>query len=222
MLVVYHNNQTKLEKKSKDTWNLTVNWEGPTKKFWINFPYPLLKIIKQPNNINDSYKQFTIKAESVKSLASFLKEKKNHLSYDSSIEMLFDLGNQLQSLERFYMGIPFMDINDIIVVDEKHYFYLNDNKLLDIKNNKLDIDEPYKKSLFFSPELDNIKQLPTSISYKAGFYSLASMVVFCMLDDKITEDNKNAVMAPIYTSKLYLALMRMLEKDPSDIFYLII
>jgi len=163
MRVVYHNNQTKLEKKSKDTWNLTVNWEGPTKKFWINFPYPLLKIIKQTNNINDSYKQFTIKAESVKSLASFLKEKKNHLSYDSSIEMLFDLGNQLQSLERFYMGIP--------------------------KNNKLDIDEPYKKSLFFSPELDNIKQLPTSISYKAGFYSLASMVVFCMLDDKITEDN---------------------------------
>jgi hypothetical protein len=120
------------------------------------------------------------------------------------------------------MGIPFMDINDIIVVDEKHYFYLNDNKLLDIKNNKLDIDEPYKKSLFFSPELDNIKQLPTSISYKAGFYSLASMVVFCMLDDKITEDNKNAVMAPIYTSTLYWALMRMLEKDPSDRFYLII
>jgi len=36
MRVVYHNNQTKLEKKGKDTWNLTVNWEGPTKKFWIN------------------------------------------------------------------------------------------------------------------------------------------------------------------------------------------
>jgi len=85
MRVVYHNNQTKLEKKSKDTWNLTVNWEGPTKKFWINFPYPLLKIIKQTNNINDSYKQFTIKAESVKSLASFLKEKKNHLSYGKPI-----------------------------------------------------------------------------------------------------------------------------------------
>ena len=221
MRVVYHNNQTKLEKKSKDTWNLTVNWEGPTKKFWINFPYPLLKIIKQ-TKVKDNYKQFTIKAESIKSLASFLKEKKNHLSYDSSIEMLFDLGNQLQSLERFYMGIPFMDINDIIDVDEKHYFYLNDNKLLDIKNNKLDIDEPYKKSLFFSPELDNIKQLPTSISYKAGYYSLASMVVFCMLDDKITEDNKNAIMSPIYTSKLYWALMRMLEKDPSDRFYLII
>ena len=39
------------------------------------------------------------------------KENKNHLSYDRSIEMLFDLGNQLQSLERFYMAIPFIDIN---------------------------------------------------------------------------------------------------------------
>ena len=43
-----------------------------------------------------------------------------------------------------------------------------------------------------------------------------------IIDDKITEDNKNAIMAPIYTSKLYWALMRMLEKDPSDRFYLII
>ena len=221
MTVVYHNNQTKLEKEGKDTWNLTVNWEGETKKFWINFPFPLLKIIKQ-EKVKDRYKQFTIKAKSVKTLATFLKENKNHLSYDRSIEMLFDLGNQLQSLERFYMAIPFIDINDIIVVDEKHYFYLNDSKLLDIKNNKIDIDEPYKKSLFFSPELDNLKQIPTSINYKSGFYSLASLVVFCMLDDKVTEDNKNVIMSPIYTSKLYWALMRMLERDPSDRFYLII
>ena len=74
--------------------------------------HALLKIIKQ-TKAKDSYKQFTIKAKSIKSLAFFLKEKRNRLSYDNGIEMLFDLGNQLQSLERFYMGIPFMDINDI-------------------------------------------------------------------------------------------------------------
>ena len=44
MTVVYQNNQTKLEKKTKDTWILTVDWEGETKKFWVNFPYNLLKI----------------------------------------------------------------------------------------------------------------------------------------------------------------------------------
>ena len=220
MTVVYQNNQTKLEKKNKDTWVLTVNWEGDTKKFWINFPYNLLKITKQ-DKVGDD-KKFTIKATSIKPLSVFLKENKNRLSYDNSIDMLFDIGNQLQSLERFYMGVPFIDIKDIIVVNEKHYFYLNDEKVLDIKNGKLDIDEPYKKSLYFSPELKKMRTLPGKISYKSSFYSLASLVIFCMLNTNITEDNKDYVLAPIYTSKLYWAVLRMLEKNPNDRFYLII
>ena len=62
------------------------------------------------------------------------------------------------------MGIPFLDIKDIIVVDDKHYFYLNDSKLIDIKNNQLEIDEPYKGKIPLSQiesiqfeELDNEK-----------------------------------------------------------------
>ena len=63
---------------------------------------------------------------------------------------------------------------------------------------------------------------PGKISYKSSFYSLASLVIFCMLNTIVTEDNKNDVLAPIYTSKLYWAVLRMLEKNPNDRFYLII
>tara|TARA_Y100000591_G_C21751001_1_gene654745 strand:- start:151 stop:819 length:669 start_codon:yes stop_codon:yes gene_type:complete len=222
MSIVYNYNETKLVKKGKNRWELTVPWEGETKKFWVNFPFNLLKIIKQEKVGKNDDKKLTIKAASIKPLSVFLKEKKNRLSYDDAIEMLFDLGNQLQTLERFYMGIPFLDIKDIIVVDDKHYFYLNDSKLIDIKNNQLEIDEPYKKSMFFSPELENISSLPAQISYKSGIYSVASLVIFCLLNDNVTSTNKMTIMAPLNTSKLYWALLRMLEEDPEDRFYLII
>ena len=43
-----------------------------------------------------------------------------------------------------------------------------------------------------------------------------------MLNKNITEDNRDDVLAPIYTSKLYWAVLRMLEDNPNDRFYLII
>ena len=46
MSIVYNYNETKLVKKGKDRWELTVPWEGETKKFWVNFPFNLLKIMK--------------------------------------------------------------------------------------------------------------------------------------------------------------------------------
>ena len=43
MKIIYKNNgDTKLEQKSKNQWFLLVNWEGETKKFWLNFPFQLL------------------------------------------------------------------------------------------------------------------------------------------------------------------------------------
>lgn len=45
MKVVYNKNNTILEKNQKNQWNLSVEWEGENRKFWLNFPFYLLKII---------------------------------------------------------------------------------------------------------------------------------------------------------------------------------
>ena len=222
MKAVYNHNQTKLVQKGKDTWELSVEWEGETKKFWVNFPFNLLKIIKQEKVGKNNDKKLTIKATSIKPLSIFIKEHGGMIPYDSAIEMLFDLGNQLQTLERFYMGIPFIDISDVIVVNDKNFFYLNDSKIIDIKNQQIEIDVPYKKSMFFSPELKNISSLPAYISYKSGFYSLALLVIYCLLNKNADNTNKLNILAPLNTSKLYWALLRMLENNPKDRYYLII
>lgn len=221
MKIVYHNGKTKIEEKNKKNWYFFVEWEGDSKKFWLNFPYHLLKIIEEKKE-NDSMKRFTIKAESIIPLKEFLKKNKNKLPYNICMDFLYNIGNQIQTLERFDLGIPFIDIDDIIVVDDKKFLFLNDQKMGDIKLQKIQINNPPKKSLFFSPELKSIKKIPSSISYKCSFYSLASLIVYCYLNTPLESENIENQLKPIYTTKLYWALLRMLEINPEKRYYLII
>jgi len=221
MTYVYKSSTTSLKKVGKN-WDLTVEWEGRKKRFWVNFPFPLLKIINQKLE-SDMNKVFTIKANKIVSLAQFLKENGNHIGYDHGLTMLYDLGNQLQSLERFYMGIPFISISDIVVVDNKHFFYLNDEKVYNFGNNKeIMVDNPHPKSPFISPEMKQTNKLPMRLNFKSGFYSLASLISFCLFNTDISDANKKDVLAPLYTTSLYWALLRMLVMDPIDRFYIII
>ena len=221
MTYVYRTSSVSLKKVGKN-WELTVEWEGSKRRFWINFPWPLLKIIKQ-KKIGDMKKEFTIAANSIVPLSIFLKKYSKGLNYDNCIAMLYDLGNQMQSLERFYMGIPFFDLSDVIVVDDKHFFYLNDNKVYNFGNTEqIIVDQPHKKSPFISPEMTQLNKIPMKLNFKSGFYSLAAMISFCITLQYITLDNREQLLAPIYTTTLYYALMRMLENRPVDRFYLII
>ena len=222
MKIVYNKNNTKLQQKSKNQWFLSVEWEGENRKFWLNFPFHLLKIVEQKKE-GDIVKKFTIKANSIVTLKELLKKHKNKLPYHLCMELLYNIGNQIQTLERFYLGIPYIDLDDIVVVDEKYFLFLNSDKLLDIKSHQLEIDQPIKKAMFFSPELQEITKIPSQISYKSSFYSLGSLIVFCYynkeLDSNIDIDEQ---LQSLSTSKLYWTLQRLLEKNPSKRYYLII
>ena len=40
------------------------------------------------------------------------------------MELLYNIGNQIQTLEIFHLGIPFVDLEDIVVFDEKKFLFL--------------------------------------------------------------------------------------------------
>jgi hypothetical protein len=222
MKIVYNKNNTKLQQKSKNQWFLSVEWEGENRKFWLNFPFHLLKIVEQKKE-GDLIKKFTIKADNVTTLKELLKKHKNKLPYELCMELLYNIGNQIQTLERFYLGIPYIELDDIIVVNDKTFLFLNSNKLLDIKSQQLEIEQPIKKSMFFSPELQEIKKIPANISYKSSFYSLGSLIVFCYYHKQLDMNSEISLqIKSLYTSKLYWSLLRLLEKDTSKRHYLII
>jgi hypothetical protein len=222
MKIVYNKNNTKLLQKSKNQWFLSVEWEGENRKFWLNFPFHLLKIVEQKKE-GDLIKKFTIKADNVTTLKELLKKHKNKLPYELCMELLYNIGNQIQTLERFYLGIPYIELDDIIVVNDKTFLFLNSNKLLDIKSQQLEIEQPIKKGMFFSPELKEIKKIPANISYKSSFYSLGSLIVFCYYHKQLDMNSEISLqIKSLYTSKLYWSLLRLLEKDTSKRHYLII
>jgi serine/threonine protein kinase len=222
MKIIYKNDKTKIEKIGNEKFYFFVEWQGENRKFWLNFPFNLLKITEDKDE-NELIKRFTVKANSIYTLKEFLKLNNNKLPYNLAMELLYHIGNQLQTLERFYLGIPMIEIDDIIVVDEKKFIFLNDKKIIEIKKQEIEIDEPIKKTGFISPELAEIKKLPTSVSYKSSFYSLGLLTIFCFLNIKIDKKSDiDEILSVIMNTKLYWALLRLIKKNPKDRNYLII
>lgn len=222
MKIIYKNDKTKIEKIGNEKFYFFVEWQGENRKFWLNFPFNLLKITEDKDE-NELVKRFTVKANSIYTLKEFLKLHNNKLPYNLAMELLYHIGNQLQTLERFYLGIPMIEIDDIIVVDEKKFIFLNDKKIIEIKKQEIEIDEPIKKTGFISPELAEIKKLPTSVSYKSSFYSVGLLTIFCFLNIKIDKKSDiDEILSVIMNTKLYWALLRLLKKNPKDRNYLII
>jgi len=187
MVLIYKDEQVIITKKSKKEFMIHIkDWDGKYKKFWVNFPLSLLKLTKKETENNA--KEYTIRADKMEMLDDFLKRHK-HLSYNDCLALLYDIGNQIQSLEMFNVGIPFLKLSDILVVDSK-----------------------------------NLTGIPSTVNWKSAYYSLASLVVYCLTHEHIlgSKISPGEILDKLYATKLYWALMRCLESEPRDRYYLII
>ena len=219
-MIIYKQNKIILKKKKKGKYELRVPWKSEQNKFWLHFPFSLLKItastlVKQDDKI------FQIHANNIQTLSQLLARRGGRLSYEDCMNFMYDVGNQLGALEGFHMAIPYIDVKDIVVVNDKHFFYMDAEKVLRIESGQIAITMPYKESPFFSPEFKEISSIPTHISSMSGFYSLGALVCYC-ITKKYVGDEYKSLLQSIYSTKLYWALERLLQIDPNDRFYLII
>ena len=224
MVLIFKDNQVEIEKKSKKEFIIHIrDWDGKYKKFWVNFPLSLLKLIKKETNESNNTKLYTIRAEKMEMLDDMINRKKT-LKYNECLSLLYDIGNQIQSLEMFNVGIPFLKLSDILVVDSKHFFIVNTTRILPISNSTITIDTPYKRTPFFSPEMQNLTGIPSTVNWKSSYYSLASLVVYCLTHEHIlgSELSAGEILDKLYATKLYWALLRCLEPESRDRYYLII
>ena len=223
MTVIYETSTVKLEKVKDQEYRLTVQWEGPHKRFWINFPFNLLKVIgKSSPSAVTGRRVFSIRAKSIQTLPQLISREKGFLSYEQSISFLSGVGNQIQALERFDIGIPFVDEEDVLVVDDRNFFYVNDSRTIGITDGSIEITDPYKPNRFFSPEFRKIEGIPARISYRSAYYSLAALVTYSLTGKVINGNIKSKLLDPIYATKLFWALERCLEENPANRYYLII
>lgn len=222
MTVVYEDSELVIKKKNKKEFIFLIKkWDGEYKKFWVNFPFSLIKIISTKKD--EGQKEYTMHINKAEMLDDLIKRHKN-LSYIDCLTMLYDIGNQLQSLEMFNMGMPFLKLSDIMVVNDRHFFIVNTSRVLPISNDRITINTPYKRTPFFSPELQNLNGIPAKLNWKTSYYSLASLVVYCLTGEHILGNKLSSgeIMDKLYETKLFWALQRCLVVDPEDRYYLII
>ena len=136
--------------------------------------------------------------------------------YNKAREMWNNLSIIILFLERLNITISHIDVNSVYVID--NLFYIPTNHFYTIADNSITIGEIFnKQSEYLSYDLINITQLPSEISYKSCYNSLAKVIIkYLFFIDKPLTDNLREKISPIYATKLYWLLYWALDNDPMN------
>ena len=215
MSVVFRKGNVSIKKMKDNKYKIDYD-EGKYKHFW-KF---VKELVGEKNN--------NFEAHSVVSLKELLKDKKNQLSYHHLSLFFKQVGDQYVNLEKDGYGKVFINLDDIVVIhknEEKKgsiFLCLGLEDVYEIDKNIININFPYKKSrvsTFFSPELKNGKKFPLKIKKQSCIFSLCALIVSCLKPDFNLENYKDELSC-IEETKLYYALVRCLEEEPYNRYYL--
>jgi hypothetical protein len=212
MSVIYDSPSISL-KKTGDYWELSID---NSNDFGKSLPLSKLDIISRVTN--SGLETIVFKAEKVQTLESILTNRLNftkRLNYTTASNLFNDLSKQLQSLEVLNLGLSFLCTTDIVVVDGKHFFHLNNRNVHNIVNGtEMVIDLPRTTSLFISPEMLGLTNFPMKIHFKSGYYSMGSLVLYCLTGNLVNETTKTKILESINTTQLHNNLILTLKYLP--------
>lgn len=159
-------------------------------------------------------------ADNIKTLDVFLDSQPGLLSEALCIKMIDTLTQQIKCLEAHKYAYYGHNVEDILVIDNSIFINVNPNTLLPInQDNTITFFSPFLKPYFVSSSINKITNLPTKVSFQEGYYSLATLVIYCLLNvtidinADINADNIDTILKPIYYTKTYWFLKRCLTQN---------
>jgi hypothetical protein len=179
------------------------------------------KII-QGGTATDDYRTLKFKASSVKSLKEFKK-----LTINETTTLVANLSQQLKYLitHEYHTVLGYAPEN-IIVIDEKKFAFLGSELFAKIEDdNNILISYPFTTDEFYvSPELLNVKELPSYVHYKTAYFSLACLAIYVLLSESVFYNeylnNKNPEtilkflnLHPVKDTQIYWLLSRCLVEE---------
>jgi hypothetical protein len=198
------NNLCSLFKTGKYSYKLFIKGENSKPIYWS-----LLKtnIIKGAF-YNSEEKMLYFTAEKVSTNV------KNEIKISDAkcIKMIDTLTQQIKYLEQINYAFYGHNVSDILVINDDIFININANTLLPITNNSITFLYPFEKSYFLNPEISTITRLPSKIHFKSGYYSLAALIIYCLLNEDIQDLKDEEVLHPIFYTKIYWFLKRCLHK----------
>ena len=160
-------------------------------------------------------------AATVQTLTEYLKTRNNtKMSERECAKLIYNLTTQIQYLEEREYILYGYNLNDILVINEQTFIVASANYILplELETKSIIFYSPIIRPFFSSPELLELTNLPSSIYYKSGYYSLGGLVVFCLLSKNVIQSNVSSdkeietILRPIKYSKVYWFIKRCLNK----------
>jgi hypothetical protein len=166
---------------------------------------------------------FFFNSMSVETLKENLNKYDNGLlTYEKSIHLMACISKQIIILQENGFTFSGFNLDDIIVVDNEYFIVVSAHNLYNFnKDNDLFLINSFIINPFFSsPELISQKSLPFYLHYKSCYYSLASLVIYCLINNSdnnlIVYKNDmeiDTILKYIINTKLYWFLKRCLNKN---------
>ena len=156
---------------------------------------------------------------SVISFENYLQQHNYRLDYDTVLKILQEYSNIIQYLERSNKSVVLYSLEDLIVINDSTFIFLNNENIFTHKDKnpkQIEIDVPLEITKFSSPELQQQTSIPFTIDYRSGFFSLASILTYCLFAETLLDKDEKEVekiLEPIINTKLYWFILRCGERN---------
>lgn len=213
MSLVHEVNKTKVIKKSNKYFSIESETELNKTFLYKN----LISFGKIKQNNND----IVLMVDNIESLDEYLKKNNNKLEYNKAVKLLQDLIIVIDSLSDNGLMFVNLDINDIIVIDESIFMFINYNNIYKVTDdNSVSIEDILTSSKFNNKNEFVQESIPYSINIKTIYYNIGNLIFYCLFN-KLYDNNKLSIY-PIYYTKLYWFLERCLENDINNRVFLFV
>lgn len=190
----------------------------------------IIKILDNSYYDKDTYSIHII-CENLQTFSQYLNINNYKLSEQKCIQLIDNLYKHYSIIIKDNYGLYGIDLQDIIIVDNI-FIFANSDYILPLYNSKIHSNnsqfmtlfEPLlSKPYFSSPEIINITTIPATIRIECFYYSLASLIIYCLTNKYIFEGNDiksdnhiHTIIQSIKFGKLYWFLERCLQSKPEE------
>jgi len=160
--------------------------------------HPLFSLMLQSFDCNDKFNLSY--SNSISSLHDFIQSKR--FTINTATVLIQSMNTQIQFLLGKNIAISFIDLIDIMVIDEQFFYFCNCNKLYSIHPNRMiHITDFYDlDNHFLPPEFIHNTMIPFSTHSNSAFYSLAIITLFCL---QYSKHGTNIMIHP-HTKRLHM------------------
>lgn len=229
--VLFKNSIVEIQKIEDTNYIFTFNIEKENTLYLIRSLFALGINMKKTNETSETI-EYDIECDSIQSMNQYRSKKKGLLKYLEILRCSLTIGEQIKEFEKNEITTPYIDIDNIIVIDSEKFIYMNEEYLnieYETQNKNeaiINIEKLYEKQFLMGNELFNIKSIPAKINSKDWIFSLGILCIY-LLTNKEDSQNKTVkqysnMIEMIQDTKLYFFILRCLEENPKKRKYLFI